>query len=54
VRRARKKQTTARQGRNLTRRRKTTEDTEDTEKKKHNAREPQRNGDGGPGLSGKN
>ena len=33
VRRARKKQTTARQGRNLTRRRKTTEDTEDTEKK---------------------
>jgi len=63
---------TARQGRNLTRRRKTTagtegtqkskpqrtrgrkttEDTEDTEKTKHNAREPQLNGDGGWGLAG--
>ena len=30
----------------------TTEGTEDTEKKKHNAREPQLNGDGGWGLAG--
>ena len=43
---------TARQGRNLTRGRKTTEGTEDTEKQKHNARGPQPNGDGGWGLAG--
>ena len=42
----------ARQGRNLTRGRKTTEGTEDTEKTKHDAREPERNGDGGWGLAG--